>query len=112
MPDATRSFQITRSQPHRQNRFSTGWIAADLKGSIAHPLDAKLSPLGNYGGPTKTMIPLASSPATKAGSVSLIPAGVTTDQRGLPRVVGGKVDIGAVEIQQAAPSLERPLPSA
>jgi CSLREA domain-containing protein len=39
---------------------------------------------GNYGGPTQTMIPLPGSSAICAGSSGLIPAGITTDQRGFP----------------------------
>ena len=56
-----------------------------------------LAPLGNYGGPTQTMALLPGSPAIDAGNNALIPAGVTTDQRGLPRIVNGTVDIGAFE---------------
>ena len=40
---------------------------------------------------------LPGSPAIAAGSVALIPAGITTDQRGSARVVNGTVDIGAFE---------------
>ena len=40
---------------------------------------------------------LPGSPAIDAGNNALIPAGVTTDQRGLPRIVNGRVDIGAFE---------------
>ena len=40
---------------------------------------------------------LPGSPAIDAGNNALIPAGVTTDQRGLPRIVNGVVDIGAFE---------------
>ena len=40
---------------------------------------------------------LPGSPAIDAGNNALIPAGVTTDQRGLPRIVNGIVDIGAFE---------------
>jgi len=40
---------------------------------------------------------LSGSPAIDAGSNAAIPAGVTTDQRGLPRIVNGTVDIGAFE---------------
>ena len=82
---------------------STGWVASDLKGTVAHPLNPVLSPLGNNGGPTQTLIPLPGSPALGAGSVSLIPAGVTTDQRGGARTAGGKVDIGSVEIEPNTP---------
>ncbi len=49
------------------------------------------------GGPTQTFALQSSSPALNAGSVALIPTGVTTDQRGQPRVVNNSVDIGAYE---------------
>ena len=81
---------------------STGWIASDLTGTVAHPLDPRLSPLGNYGGPTQTQFPLPASPALGSGAVSLVPAGITTDQRGFSRVVNGKVDIGAFQSQGGA----------
>jgi hypothetical protein len=42
---------------------------------------------------------LAGSPAIDKGSDALIPSGLTTDQRGLPRIVNGTVDIGACENQ-------------
>ncbi len=60
---------------------------------------AGLAPLGNYGGPTRTMALLPGSPAIDAGSNALIPAGITTDQRGTghPRIVNSTVDIGAFE---------------
>jgi len=78
---------------------SSGWIASDLTGTIASPLNADLGPLANNGGPTQTMLPLPGSPAIGAGNNSLIPAGITTDQRGMPRSINGSVDIGAVEAQ-------------
>jgi hypothetical protein len=60
-----------------------------------------LAPLGNYGGPTPTMALLPGSPAINAGSNALAvdPSGnpLLTDQRGLPRIVNGTVDIGAFE---------------
>ena len=58
-----------------------------------------LASLGNYGGPTQTMPPLPGSPVIGGGSTVLIPAGITTDQRGEPRIVNGTVDIGAFESQ-------------
>ena len=76
---------------------STGWVASDLTGTIATPLNPLLAPLGDYGGPTQTMALLPGSPAIDAGNNALIPAGVTTDQRGPPRIVNGTVDIGAFE---------------
>ncbi len=46
---------------------SSGWVRSDLKGTIASPLNPLLSPLGNYGGPTRTMALLPGSPAIDAG---------------------------------------------
>lgn len=58
--------------------------------------DPKLAPLANYGGPTAAMPPRATSAAINpAGGASS--SALTTDQRGYLRVVGGIVDIGAVE---------------
>jgi hypothetical protein len=58
-----------------------------------------LAALASNGGPTQTMALLPGSPAIDAGSNAAIPAGVTTDQRGLghPRILNGTVDIGAFE---------------
>ena len=42
---------------------------------------------------------LPGSPAIDKGSNSLIPSGVTTDQRGVRSIVNSTVDIGAVESQ-------------
>ena len=47
-------------------------------------IDPMLAALGNYGGPTQTMLPLPGSPAICGGSAANIPTGVTTDQRGYP----------------------------
>ena len=71
-----------------------GFVAADLLN--VKPL---LGPLQNNGGPTETMALLPGSPAIAAGSVALIPPGVTTDQRGSARIVNGAVDIGAFELR-------------
>ena len=43
--------------------------------------DPMLSALGNYGGPTQTMIPLPGSAAICAGALANILSGLTTDQR-------------------------------
>ena len=70
--------------------------ANNLTGTVAAPLDAKLAPLGNYGGPTQTMAESVGSPALDAGSN---PAGLATDQRGVARAIGVGPDIGAYEYQ-------------
>jgi hypothetical protein len=76
---------------------SSGWVSSDLTGTNAQPLNALLAPLGDYGGRTQTMSLLPGSPAIDAGINTLIPPGVTTDQRGRPRIINRHVDIGAFE---------------
>jgi hypothetical protein len=71
----------------------------NMVGYATHPLNPLLAPLGNYGGPTPTLPLLPGSPAIDAGSTVVVPAGDTTDQRGLPRVAGSAVDVGAFESQ-------------
>jgi hypothetical protein len=65
--------------------FGTGNVYSDS------PL---LAALGNYGGPTLTMIPQFGSPAIGAGDNT---GGPSTDQRGAPRVPGAGATIGAVD---------------
>jgi hypothetical protein len=50
----------------------------------------------------QTMIPLPGSPAIQAGSATLLPAGLTTDQRGFPRTTAGKLDLGAAQTNYTA----------
>lgn len=73
-----------------------------------------LGPLQDNGGPTDTMLPQPSSLVIDAGDNTLLPPGLTTDQRGpgYPRIVGGIVDIGAVEAEGAPPppSVSTPVP--
>ena len=71
---------------------STNGLGGSFAGIVAAP---SLSPLGSFGGPTQTMVPLTASPAIDAGG----PSALTSDQRGLPRLDGRWVDIGAVEVQ-------------
>jgi hypothetical protein len=66
--------------------------------------NAVLGPLQNNGGPTQTMALLPGSPAIDAGDNALVPAGLTTDQVGAPRITNGTVDIGAYE-RQATPTV-------
>ena len=86
------------------NLIGTGNATADFNqaGDITGNTNPLLAPLGNYGGPTRTMLPLPGSPAIDAATVI---AGLTTDQRGFPRNLDGDgdgfgtatPDIGAVE---------------
>ncbi|MEA2415371.1 MAG: hypothetical protein QOI58_2028 [Thermoanaerobaculia bacterium] len=80
----------------------TGLIATDLTGT-----PAALAALNINGGPTLTHLPFASSPAFEAGNpagcLGLSGANLSVDQRGLSRPFGPRCDIGAVELQVAAP---------
>ncbi len=70
-------------------------VPGDRVGSSAFPLDPKVAPLADNGGPTLTMALLPGSPAIDAGDTSLGPA---TDQRGSLRPAGAASDIGAYEL--------------
>lgn len=73
---------------------ATGFVASDLRGTAAAPLDPRLLPLADNGGPTLTHALMRDSPAINAGDNSNAPP---TDQRGRNRIVAGVIDIGAVE---------------
>ncbi|WP_146449140.1 choice-of-anchor Q domain-containing protein [Bythopirellula polymerisocia] len=68
--------------------------------SLANVSDPLLSPLQSNGGPTLTHLPVDGSPAVNRGNPADM-AGVGNvpifDQRGLPRVQAGRIDIGSVE---------------
>jgi hypothetical protein len=70
-------------------------------GTAANPINPLLGTLQDNGGPTQTLALLPGSPAIDAGSNALaVDANnnpLTTDQRGVARVVNGIVDIGAFE---------------
>ncbi|MEH2211450.1 DUF4347 domain-containing protein [Nostoc sp.] len=78
---------------------STGFTISTLLGTSTNPIDPKLSPLQNNGGATFTNALIGDSPAINAGNNALIPADITTDQRGagFDRISQGTVDIGALE---------------
>ena len=69
---------------------------ATITGSnnLADGTDPNLGPLTVNGGPTLSMLPNIGSPVLATGDPG-VPQ--TSDQRGLPRKIGGFVDIGAVE---------------
>ncbi|MCA1816082.1 MAG: tandem-95 repeat protein [Acidobacteria bacterium] len=81
----------------------------DQVGSLASPIDARLAPLADNGGLTKTHALLPGSPALDAGDNALaVDANsnpLATDQRGTGRIAGATstVDIGAFEFH---PSLD------
>jgi YVTN family beta-propeller protein len=91
--------------------------ANGTNGNVIGVANIGLAPLGNYGGPTQTMIPLPGSPAICAGSQTKILSGVTTDQRGLPNTntsypgfsAGAAcVDAGAVQSNYALSFTQQP----
>ena len=73
----------------------------DSGGSDLPHTKPQLSVLRDNGGPTQTMVLKPGSPAIDAGddAVTGPPDNLTTDQRGLPRLSGAHVDIGAYEVQ-------------
>jgi hypothetical protein len=75
----------------------SAYADTDLVGTSASPLDPKLGPLQDNGGPTETMALLPGSPAINAGGLT----DSEWDQRGpsYPRTVHGATDIGAYEVQ-------------
>ena len=81
---------------------SMGWDASDLLDT-----DPMLMPLADNGGFGMTFVPMTGSMAIEGGQncvldmsckANNLPFDVTTDQRGLTRLVGASVDIGSVEV--------------
>lgn len=75
-------------------QFVAGPLPGDVLGAVA-----QLMPLGDYGGPTPTLPLQPGSFGVDMGDPMAVP-GVNvpaTDQRGMPRVQGMGIDIGAVE---------------
>ncbi len=66
--------------------------AGDQVGTAGGPTDPRLAPLGDYGGPTQTMLLLPGSPAIGTGAV----LGQTKDQRGFA-LDSPRPDIGAFQ---------------
>jgi CSLREA domain-containing protein len=72
----------------------TNGVNGNRVGSRSAPLDPKLGPLADNGGPTRTHALLSGSPAIDAASTPDCP---TTDQRGVLRPQGAACDIGSYE---------------
>ncbi|HEY1646661.1 MAG TPA: Ig-like domain repeat protein [Terracidiphilus sp.] len=79
---------------------NNGGNQASNSTSTTSTINASLAPLGSYGGPTQTMLPLPGSPAICAGALGNV-GSVTADQRGDARTTNYGattcVDAGAVE---------------
>jgi hypothetical protein len=73
-----------------------GASITDNGGNILNQ-DPQLGPLQNNGGPTLTQRPANTSPVINTGDPAFTPP-PSVDQRGFPRVVNGRIDMGAVEI--------------
>jgi Bacterial Ig-like domain (group 3) len=93
--------------------------ANGANGNVIGVTTVAFAPLGNYGGPTQTLLPLPGSSAICAGLQANIPFGVTTDQRGLPNAntsypgfsAGAAcVDAGAVQTNYALSFSTQPEP--
>jgi hypothetical protein len=104
------SVNVARSRFNLIGTAGSGGLIDGVNGNKVGVADPELAPLGDYGGPTQTMALLSGSPAIGAGDASLLPADafdldgdgntaepLPVDQRCLPRVVGGTLDIGAYE---------------
>ena len=68
--------------------------SGDIMGTTSQPVDPRLAPLRDNGGPTKTQELLPGSPAIDTGGGG---SALETDQRGEPRPQGQASDIGAFE---------------
>lgn len=66
-------------------------------GTVVSTADPQLGAPADNGGPTRTMAIATSSPAFNAGD-NAAASGLAGDQRGLPRIDGAAVDIGAFEV--------------
>jgi hypothetical protein len=73
----------------------SGGLENGVDGNLVGVADPGLTPLGDYGGPTRTVALVPGSPAIGAGTSG--PGLPTVDQRGFAR--GTSVDIGAVQTQ-------------
>jgi len=96
-PDVSGTFTDNGNNLIGINQGSTSFVNGtngNIVGTLAAPVDPKLAPLGNNGGPTQTHALLPGSPAIDAGNNS---GATATDQRGATRIVGGAIDIGAYE---------------
>jgi predicted outer membrane repeat protein len=105
--DGTLDQSLSAGQTASSNNLvgtgGSGGLINGTAGNLVGVANADLGPLQDNGGPTQTMALLSGSPAANAGNNSLAVdangVALANDQRdvGYPRVIGGVVDIGAVE---------------
>jgi predicted outer membrane repeat protein len=89
--DATSAFNLIGTG-------GSGGLTDGVNGNQVGVSNPGLGMLANNGGATQTVALLPGSTAVNRGSNTYVQAG-TLDQRGLTRIVGGTVDIGAFEVQ-------------
>lgn len=99
VPDDTVAIDYSLLSSAVMPAFDTG------AGVIYSVPDMRLGPLAANGGPTPTRLPLIGSPVWDAGTPSAVGL-PTLDQRGtgFARVLGGRVDVGAVESPRLLPA--------
>ncbi|MBX7104662.1 MAG: right-handed parallel beta-helix repeat-containing protein [Gemmataceae bacterium] len=76
-----------------------GFRLTDAGGNLAFRTALGLGLLANNGGPTETIVPDPGSPLYNRGVTN----GLTVDQRGVARSIGGAADIGATEGSTTVP---------
>jgi hypothetical protein len=96
--DSSSSYNLVGSAGATLSGISNG-LGGNLVGAAGSPIDPRLGPLADNGGPTLTNALLPDSPARGAGSLAFATA---TDQRGFPRTVGGEIDLGAFQTPSVA----------
>jgi hypothetical protein len=96
-PDVKGSFRSQGYNLIGNTKASSGWIGTDLVN-----LSPGIGAFGNYGGPGDTFPLLPGSPAIDNGNNAVITSPLflpppITDERGVSRIINGRVDIGAFE---------------
>jgi hypothetical protein len=74
-----------------------------IGGAVGGSIDPRLRPLEFNGASSQTLLPLPDSPAVDAGDPNAIPGNgdvPLTDERFDSRVLDGRIDIGALEVQK------------
>lgn len=93
-PDVDGHFQDRGNNLIGIDQGSTGFQTSSLVGTISSPIDPGLTPLTVQSGALPSHYLLSESPAANTGNSSVT---FPTDQNGNPRIVGGSIDLGAIE---------------